>query len=223
MSSQAIEFDPCEASPFVRVIASLLGFALRDDGLAAKAARAKGTLVLRSPAGNPTATLVFSPETITLSNGNTGGADIVVTADFERPESSPTIDGVFAHPIFGYLVLPLLNVKLPHWRQSAGTFWQLAEGQPAMPKQLTITCTDDNQSVSYSCSDTVEDHGEYVDADDSAEILANRATLERLLVGHAILVSEAIAGRVKFRGNVKQMAGISQMCQKLLLGELGVE
>ena len=220
MSSQAIEFDPVNASPFVRVIASLLGYALKDHRLRVNAARAKGTLILRSPRGNPSATLCFTPTAIALKNGETGSADIVVTADFEHPENRPTLDGVLAHPIFGYLVLPLLNVKLPNWQDSATRFWQLTKGQPAMPSELTITCPEQNQSLTLR-RDNHSANAMPVNEDEVAEIFAGQTTLERLFLGHAILVPEAIAGSVKFHGTVKHMAGLSQSGQKLLLGELG--
>lgn len=220
MTPPDISFDPALASPMVRVFASILKLAVKNPKLASKASRASGRLGLKSRNGPHAATIIFNFGTIHLINGLQPDCDVIITSNFDKTDDQPDTTGLLGHPLFAMKVLPLLNATLPNWQVCAEKFWVLTQHLEAMPKRLKLTCS---SGESLTLGEKPEKEGQGKEAHrkeaTATEIIGSVHVLQKILLGHTILITELIAGRVKFRGELKHMAGINEGCQKLMLDE----
>ena len=160
----------------------------------------KAVFSIRSSKDHQAVTFRIDEEAVHLSPGVAPDAAIVITMDFDRPEDKPRISNLWRHP--------LLSLPLPNWADSAKRFWSASRDLPHMPARLIITCSDEQRSLSFG------------EGEPRVELIATAKVLEQLLVGNTLLVQELISGKVRIRGKLQHMAGLTQACQKLMLGEI---
>jgi len=197
-----------EAPPLVRVFANTLKLTLEQPKGHKIAAAAKGIFALQSTRGPQAVTIDIGVDEIRLTHGCSEQAQVVLQMDFNNPKLAPKIIGLFKHPLLAYRIGKLLSVPLPDWADSAKRFWAATHELSDMPDKLIITCTNEERSLSFGGGDS------------QVELYGSSDQLESMLVGNSLLVQDTIAGKIRFRGTLQHMAGLSQACQKLMLGEI---
>ncbi|MDA0979040.1 MAG: hypothetical protein O3B72_10800, partial [Proteobacteria bacterium] len=168
----------------------------------------KAVFSIRSSKDHQAVTFRIDEEAVHLSPGVAPDAAIVITMDFDRPEDKPRISNLWRHPLLAWRIGKLLSLPLPNWADSAKRFWSASRDLPHMPARLIITCSDEQRSLSFG------------EGEPRVELIATAKVLEQLLVGNTLLVQELISGKVRIRGKLQHMAGLTQACQKLMLGEI---
>lgn len=214
----------------VRVFANILQLAVENPKLASKASCASGRLGLQSRDSAHAATIIFDLGTIHPINGLQPDCHEIITSNFDKTDDNAddqtNTTGLLGHPLFPMKVLPLLDAPLPDWQLCAEKFWARTQHFEAMPTRLTLSCSRGGESLALGEDVEEEDTGEKSAGTKSpnkkgaeTEIIGSEHVLQKVLLGHTILITELIAGSVKFRGELKHMAGISEGCQKLMLDE----
>ncbi len=197
-----------EAPPLVRVFANTLKLTLEQPKGRKLAAAAKGIFSLQSTRGPQAVTIDIGVDEIKLTHGCSDRSQLVLQMDFNNPKLAPKVIGLFRHPLLAYRIGKLLSVPLPNWADSAKRFWAATHELSDMPDKLIITCTNEERSLSFGGGDS------------QVELYGSSNHLESMLVGNSLLVQDTIAGKIRFRGTLQHMAGLSQACQKLMLGEI---
>lgn len=199
---------PPYAPPLVMVFASIMrAIAEKPDGRALISA-ATGVVALQSSRGPQAVTLKITADSVLLEPGVDAKAAVVITMDFDQPQKRPKIRGLLRHPLLVYRVSKLLAYPSPDWQQAAPAFWALTQTLPDMPAAIQITCTDMHTSMLLG------------DAKPDVELFGKADALSSIMTGQAILVAEVMSGKINYRGSMQHLAGVSQACQKMMLGEL---
>ena len=206
-TKKKIYFDK-EASPLARVFCNTIRLATQKPAGQAIIENMAACFSLKSSKGPRAITIDISRDSVRLSDGVSPQSSIVIEMNFDNPAEKPKIRGAWKHPCVTYKISQLLSLPLPNWADSAKRFWAATSDLPNMPGQLTVTCIDEDRSLSFG------------DGSTSFEILGTASQLETLLIGQSLLVAEAMGGNVRIRGSLEHLAGLSGAGQKLMLGEL---
>lgn len=199
------------AAPVVCVFANTLTLALQQAGSTANASLLKGlnaVVSLKSCKDLQALTIRIYDQQLDLSTGVSPDAQLLVTMDFDEPDKTPEVIGAWRHPILALRISRLLSLPLPDWTITASRFWQLTWQEPFMPGRLVLTCSDTAQSLSFG------------DGTPRLEIIGNADSLSSLTAGNSVLAQEAMAGRLKIRGQLQHVAGVSGAGLKLMLREV---
>ena len=197
-----------DAAPLAQTFARKLRLALSRRKNRLLIFGLRGTFAIKSVKGKQAASLTFSAGRIDLCDGVSDQARVTIETDFDKPDTQPNIIGFFRHPLAAWRFARLIRLPLPDWTESAENFWTLARGSENLPDQLIITNQDENRSLSFG------------EGTETAEILGSSRRLEALLIGQTTLADDVSRGKMRFRGSMQHMAGISNVCQQLLLGDL---
>lgn len=225
MTPPDIPFDPAFSAPMVRVFENILQLAVENPKLASKFRSASSRLGLQSRDSAHAATITFDLGTIHLINGLQPDCHVIISSNFDKTDDyaddQTNTTGLLGHPLFAMKVPPLLDAPLPDWQLYAEKFRGRTQHFEAMPTRLTFSCSRSGESPALGEDVEKEDTGgESAETKGAAtEIVGSEHVLEKNLLGHTKLITELIAGSVKFRGELKHMAGISEGCQKLMRDE----
>ncbi len=197
-----------EATPMVRVLASTLRLALHREETQKLLSGLNGSFTVKSIKGSQAATYTFEGNQVSLTSGPSANAKVMIEVDLDDHHVKPKITGLLRYPLAAYRFGQLLCLPLPNWADSAKRFWAATCDLPNMPEKLIITNTDEDRSLTF---------GEGID---TVEIIGRTRRLEPLLAGQGILAEEVMTGKLQYRGSLEHLTGMSNACQKLLMGEL---
>lgn len=138
--------------------------------------------------------------TIHLGRGVSKSAGLVIHIDSKRPEKKPRIEGLFKHPLLALKVGKVLDDSQSDLKMEASTFWEFASPDSGFPGRLTVSITDQNETLHFGTDDT-----------DEMVIEGNTKTLHDLFSGSSILIQEAFTGKVKINGTTQQIAEFSRL------------
>lgn len=197
-----------EATPLVRVLASTLRLALQRAETHKILAGLEGQFTIKDLNTPRAATYTIEGEDISIRAGTSRNAKIVIEADLDNSSAKPKIHGLFRHPLSAKRFGQLLELPLPNWADSAKRFWAATHDLPDMPEKLIVTNKLEKRNLTLG------------DGIETVEIIGNSKVLEPLLAGHGILADDVMRGRLQYRGSLKHLTGMSNACQRLLMGEL---
>jgi len=197
-----------EATPMVRVLASTLRLALQRPETQKLLSGLDGSFTVKSINGAQAATYTFDGNQVSLKAGKSKAAKVMIEADLDDPSAKPKITGLLRHPIAAMRFGELLSLPLPNWADSAKRFWAATYDLPNMPEKLIITNKDEDRSLTF---------GEGIE---TVELIGTTNILEPLFAGHSILSLDVMTGKLQYRGSLEHLTGMSNACQKLLMGEL---
>ncbi|MBT4159692.1 MAG: hypothetical protein HOC70_14055 [Gammaproteobacteria bacterium] len=197
-----------DAPPLVRVFANRFRLSLQRPQSQDLVSSLETVFSLKSTKNAQAVTITVSKGKLELTHGVAPNSDIVVSMDFDNPKASTHMSGQWRHPFAAYRVGKLLSLPLPNWADSAKRFWAMTCNEPNVPAKVTITCTDEDRSLSFGEGET------------ATEIIGRSAVLEDVLAGNTLMLHLVIGGKLRYRGTMEHLAGLSQAGQKIMLGEL---
>jgi hypothetical protein len=198
-----------DAPPLVRVFYNTFKLTVQRSAGAQLVQKLDGcTFSLKSHKGPQALTVSVQQLDMTLTQGVSDKAQVILTLNFENPTDHPKVTGIVRHPILVFHINKLLSLPLPNWADSAKRFWSSTWDLKDMPSKLIINNTDENRSL------------ELGEGPDQVEIIANAHQLESLLIGGSLLTSEVMAGKIKYRGSLCHLAALTNAGQKVLMGEV---
>ena len=192
---------PDDSPPLVRVLANELRRQLRDS-----TPGFSGRVSLVSAADGKSVTLDIERDTIHVRPGTDKDSELTVSLDFNTRAVSK-VQGFWRHPLLARKIDQLLNAPDPDWEDSAKRFWGMGTGEPGMPCSLIITCTNEHRSISFGEGRAIE-------------LVGGPAQLNSALTGSGLIAMMVATGQLRFRGTMKELAEISAIGQKIMLGEL---
>lgn len=190
-----------DATPFVRVVARAMRLALAaaDVESVAEAGRAGSTVAVSSRDDAQALTCTFAPGTVELCHGVTADVDatlvVDIGADLTRDGEKSIGDSQLLN-----LVDALLHPPIPDWREAAQAFWRRTQGDPGMPHELVLHCTDEDEYLVLGAGSP------------TYTMSARGSDLARVLSGTAPLLESVFSGTLAIRGSLPQlsvMAGAS--------------
>jgi len=191
-----------------RVLANRLRCCLQRPGSDAILTGLATTFSLKSTKNAHAVTIAVKDRTLELSHGVAKDSQLIIHLDFDNPAAGERVEGLWRHPLLAMKIGKLMSLPLPNWADSAKRYWQSVCNDPYVPESLRVTCTDEDRSLNLgSGEDTIEIHG-------------TSAQLAEIFSGNALLLQEVMAGKVRFRGHLKYLAGLSGSGQKIMLGDV---
>ena len=193
-----------DALPHVRIMANRLRLSLRDHDLPHLI---NAHVALQTGDANRCLTMIFGDGGIKLANNISDDADLVYTTNLNNLHSPVRSKGNWRNPLLARQVDKLLSQPLPEWDDCAKAFWTRASEIPELPVGLSVTCINDGRSlVLGDTSTTVELHG-------------TRNALQIALIGASPIAIMVAANQLQFRGSLRDLAYLSNLGQRIMLGE----
>ena len=155
--------------------------------------------------------IFVSGNVITVKAGRAKSASVVIHLDFARmadPSFKRKIEGLYRHPIAAFRVGQFLAPVKPSWPDDAKRFWQQVNSEPERPACLVLTSLTDGRSITLG------------EGDPTVRISGKPDDLVSFLTGGKLLVQDIMLGRIKIESSLKQIAILTGITQKLMLGEL---
>jgi len=137
------------APPIVLGLAATLKRAAAHPRLAARLAKMKGVVALRSSVDAQSATIRFDGGDVLLSGGVADDADVTITLDWGDRAAKPKVAGAIRHPLLALGVAKVLEPPTGAWEEEAAAFWDFAKDTPRMPRSLLVVCTDDGGQAQF--------------------------------------------------------------------------
>lgn len=198
-----------DASPLARTFARSLNHALLTPEGARILRAISVPFAIRSLKGKQAVTIDPTDDRIEVDNGVRRKASVVIALDLDDPTVKPVVEkGWIRHPIQLGRITKLLTLPEPSWEESARSFWAVASQRNDCPSGLKVTDLTSGAKLALGNCET----------GDIVEIQASAIMLRRLMSGQTLLASGAMSGKARYRGSLKQLAGLSQAGQTLMLG-----
>lgn len=197
-----------DAPLLTRVFANRMRLCLQRPGSLETIRGLTATFALKSTTNAQAVTIKIEGDQIALAHGVDADCQIVIHMDFDDPKSPESVEGFWRHPRLARRIGNLMRLPLPNWVDSAKRFWAMTDGQPHMPAGITIVCTNENRSLNFGA------------LEDTVEIIGRSASLEEVFAGTSLLLQAVTSGKVRYRGPIRYLAGLSGAGQKVMLGEL---
>lgn len=208
-----IELEP-DPVPVVKIIGAQFKRAARNPAFRSRLQKFRGCFALAPPRDAQTLSIHMDKGKVYLQRGIDARAKVIVRLDFNRvdePGYTPDVDGALRHPLMVYRIAKLLDFPKPTWTDAAKRFWEHSQNMPRMPSSIRVFNEDDQREIILGSGEPqVEIHG-------------SGTPLVNVLSGSAILIQEVTTGRLGFVGSLKDIAVLSGVTQKLMLGELDCE
>ncbi len=137
-------------------------------------------------------------------------AVIEIHLDFNRmedPTAKPKVKGLWRHPLYAMRIDQFLKPVTTTWTDDAKRFWQLVQDTPDLPTAIQLISLSDERSITLG------------EAEPELCIYGQPADLVRFLTGGNLLVQDIILGRLKVEASLKQIAVLTGVTQRLMLGE----
>ncbi|HEY5173594.1 MAG TPA: hypothetical protein VIK54_17860 [Acidimicrobiia bacterium] len=180
-----------DATPLVRIIATMLSASLTEAGLARRAAGLRGVFALRSEKDPQAVTMRFDRGRVALTRGVAADAQVVATVDLDNmsgPDASkPKVRGAARHPRFALAVSKLLEPSARTWSEHARAFWLFAQARPAMPERIRVVCLDDGEELEL---------GNGSEASSTYEIHGSALALVSIFSGNSVFGQDLLDGKV---------------------------
>lgn len=145
-------------------------------------------------------------KTIYLERGVHKDAKLVIHLDAENPNANPKIDGLYLHPFLALKLGKLLDDADISWTQAAEEFWIYAKNDEKFPQAIKILATDCDEHLLLGEGET------------EMEIEASSKSLATLFSGSAILLEEALKGKIRVYATMEKQVEFTRVNLKYMLG-----
>ena len=199
-----VEDDPV---PIVKIIAAQFERSMRYPEFVRTARGLNGSFALASTVDPQAVTVTGKGGRIRVKHGISPEAGLVIRLDFNKPDESPNIEGLWRHPLLALKVDKLMKTYDTDWADCAERFWRKSAQYPGMPEAIQVRCTDTPGELTLGKGEP------------EVTIEASSKNLCELLSGGTILVLAVMEGKVRIVGTMKHLTILSEATKDMLLGE----
>ena len=166
-----------------------------------------GTFALASTVDPQAVTVTGKAGRLHLKHGIAPEAGLIIRLDFNKPDESPSIQGLWRHPLLALKVDKLMKTYDTDWADCATRFWNMSAHYRGMPKAIHLRCTDTPGELTLGSGEP------------EVKIEGAAGNLCELLSGGTILVLAVMEGKVRIVGSMEHLTILSEVTKDMLLGE----
>ncbi len=203
-----VEDDP---TPMVLILAATLRRSARVPKLAARMAKAKGNIAMRSTVDPQAATVRFERGRVLVVNGVAPDAHVTIAADVNRMSDEqppkPKVDGALGHLRLALLANKVLEPPHGTWRQEGANFFAFAASSPAAPRGMRVVCTDDGSEQNFGDCSNIE-----------FELHGSEHALLNVFCGNTVLGQDLLDAKLHAVGSLQHLAQLTGRSIAWMLG-----
>ena len=199
-----------DAPPIVRLVAGALRRAAGRRSSAWIIRCMRGICVLESEKDSQHLSITFAKGAVHVKSGISKPAKLHITINwgkYAEPDYKPQMKGAWLHPLFTLGLLRLLAPSASGWEEAAERFWAVASKVPFTPSKLEVNCPSQSRRLTFGEGET-------------AVLVEGEATqLNRLFNGEVLLLDAMMNSKLKARGTLQHLSGLSGVGVSLLMGK----